>query len=361
MLRTVSLAVIALCVTTAHATPLPLADVLSGAENDPAIRAEYADLDAVQGERKQRESEAGWRVVSSASIGKYHELVTDQIITDYYGRNMTVGVAYPLFGSLKRQLDALRTSEFAVQHQQTRIALRRAERRLVLRSLYADWWRAQQEGVLCAPLRADADQAQDQLRRRERAGWLRASEASDLRNAWQRVLKPCVAQAQIEAESRATLERLTQKPVPEGTSAVGEPLAAEPEALAAWQGGLDRQPRVVDQANRLREADGNRQQRWYDNIESNASLGYSLSDRAGVAKTGNSIVASINFSMPFDVTGATAGPRADRAARQSDGGGRVDTGRHSHRMDLPRRLSWRTRIYHAGRDRAKPAAHGPPI
>lgn len=338
MLRTVYLAVIALCVSAAHAAPLPLADVLSGVDNDPAVRAEYADLDAALGDRKQRESEAGWRVVSSASIGKYRELVTDQIITDYYGRNMAVGVAYPLFGSLKRQLDALRGSEFAVQRQQIRITLRRAERRLVLRSTYADWWRAQQEGLLCGPLRTDAAQASDQLGRRERAGWLRASEASELRGQWQALLKPCRVQAQIETETRATIERLTQKTVSDGTTAVGEPLAAQPEALAAWQGLLDRQPRVTDQATRLREADGNRQQHWYDSIESSASVGYNLSDRAGVAKTGNSIVASLNFSMPFDVAGAAAGRRDAGDARYVAAKARLDAERQDVATELGRAL-----------------------
>lgn len=338
MLRTVSLAVIAFCVGAAHAAPLPLAEVLSGVENDPAIRAEYADLDAARGDRKQRESEAGWRVVSSASVGKYHELVTDQIITDYYGRNLSVGIAYPLFGSLKRQLDALRASEFAVQRQETRIALRRAERRLILRSTYADWWRAQQEGALCGPLRTEADQALDQLRRRERAGWLRTSEASDVRSEWQRIMKPCIAQAQIEADARATIERLTQKPVPDGTSAVGEPLAVEPEGLAAWQGVVDRQPRVADQANRLREADGNRQQHWYDSIESSASLGYNLADRAGVAKVGNSVVAGVNFSMPFDVSGAAAGRRDATEARYIAARARLEAERQDVTTELARAL-----------------------
>ncbi|MCO5401240.1 TolC family protein [Ralstonia sp. 21MJYT02-11] len=311
---------------------------MSGVDNDPAVRAEYADLDAALGDRKQRESEAGWRVVSSAGIGKYRELVTDQIITDYYGRNMAVGVAYPLFGSLKRQLDALRGSEFAVQRQQIRITLRRAERRLVLRTTYADWWRAQQEGLLCGPLRTDASQAMDQLGRRERAGWLRGSEASELRGQWQALLKSCRVQAQIEAETRATIERLTQKTVPDGTTAVGEPLAAKPEALAAWQGLLDRQPRVVDQETRLREADGNRQQHWYDSIESSASVGYNLNNRAGVASTGNSVVASINFSMPFDVAGATAGRRDAGDARYIAAKARLDAERQEVATELGRAL-----------------------
>ncbi|MDF3832339.1 TolC family protein, partial [Cupriavidus basilensis] len=153
MLRAASIAMAAFCMTLAHAAPLPLADMLNGVDNDPALKAEYADLDAARSERSARESEKGWQVFAGGGIGDYHELVVDNVVANYYGRNLSLGMRYPLLGSLKRQVDAVKASGFAVQRQQLQLALRRAERRLALRSAYADWWRAQQEQSLCGPLR----------------------------------------------------------------------------------------------------------------------------------------------------------------------------------------------------------------
>ena len=285
----------------ANADPLPLAALMNDVEHDPTVQAASADVDVARGEHAMRESESGWQVYAGASVGRFRELVTDTLINDYYGRTYSVGVRYPLLGSLRRQLEAVQASESTTQYQKLQVALRRAERRLALRTAYADWWRAQQEQLWCAPLQTTVNRAFLQLRRRERDGLMLSSEANLARNGWKQLQTLCSDKAGAELDTRATLETLVQHPLPADATAVDDPLAQHPQPLTAWQVALEQQPRMAARRVRVTEAGKNRDQPWYEDIESNISIGYNIEDRSGVTTQGHGLVASLNFLMPLEV------------------------------------------------------------
>jgi outer membrane protein TolC len=335
--KTAALAVAVACAGWVQAAPLPLADLLRTVEADPALAAESADLDAARSDRSALERGRGWQVIGSAGLGNYHELVVENVVANYRGRNLSMGVSHPLLGSLKRQADAIAASDFTVRRQQLQVALRQAERRLALRLAYADWWRAQQEQALCGPLQSAAKEAAAQLERRERAGWLLAADAGRARNDWQAALSPCATTANADTY-RATLELLTQTRIPADATAVDEALTPHAAPFPDWQSLIEQHPRVASATSRVEEASGSRDPRWYDTIESNATLGYFLSDRAGVPDYGRSLVASINFSMPLDMAGVARDRRDAGEARYRAALARVDTERRNLLVELTQAL-----------------------
>ncbi|MDF3839654.1 TolC family protein, partial [Cupriavidus basilensis] len=164
-----------------------------------------------------------------------------------------------------------------------------------------------------------------------------AADASQARNEWQATLKPCMTTASVDAY-RTGLELLAQTPVPADATAVDEALAAGPAPFPAWQNLIEQNPRVASAANRLEEARGGRGERWYETIESSASVGYYLSDRAGVPNLGHSLVASINFSMPFDVVGASGSRRGASEARYNAAMARFEAERRNLLVELTQAL-----------------------
>lgn len=299
----------------ANADPLPLAALMNDVDRDPTVQAATADVDVALGEHAMRESESGWQVYAGASVGRFRELVTDTLVNDYYGRTYSVGVRYPLLGSLRRQLEAVQASESTIDYQKLQVVLRRAERRLALRAAYADWWRAQQEQLWCKPLQATVNQALLQLRRRERDGLMLSSEANLARNGWNQIQALCSDKSAAELDTRATLEALVQHPLPADATAVGDPLAEHPQPLTAWQVALEQQPRMAARRVRVTEAGKNRDEPWYDDIESNISVGYNVEDRSGVTTQGHGLVASLNFLMPLNVVGHSSARHQANVAR----------------------------------------------
>ena len=168
----------------ATAAPLTLEQALQQAGEARSGGASNAELEARYAARDQRESESGWEVFGSANAGRYHELVTDDLRDDYYGRSAAIGVRYPLLGSLARRLDAVRASERDVRLGQIEQGYQRARQRLAVRSAYADWWRATQEQQLCQGVEAAAASAAEQLRTRLDGQWILPSDAELMRSEW---------------------------------------------------------------------------------------------------------------------------------------------------------------------------------
>lgn len=301
MLRTLPLIGLLLAAGLARAEPLPLQALLAGLDDGAVARAGRAEQDALAAQREQREAESGWQWYSAASTGHYRELVTEDVRDDYYGRDLALGVRHPLLGSLRRQVQAVEAVELEQQRQQARGLLRRAEQRLALRSAYADWWRAEQEQRWCGDLLPAAREARARLQRRQREGWLLASEARLQQGQWQVLERRCQRAPELVEETRAALAGIAGQAIGAQQQAEAEPLAPQVRPLAAWQQALDGHPRLRQRQDELRQAERNRQSPWYSAVDSSFSLAQSYEDRSGADKPGDGLVASISLSAPFDL------------------------------------------------------------
>ena len=286
------------------AEPLPLAQLLNEVNDSPVMQAATERLQALHAEQSLRETEQGWSLFASGSAGSYRDLDSEggqEQIDDYLGRNYQVGVSYPLLGSLQRRLDALQASEQQVQRQQLQIALQRAKQRLTVRTAYADWWRAEQELHWCAGMSSAAVAAQERLLQRQQSGWLRTSQAQSLRNDWQALSRQCAQAPEQVEEARRLLGMLVS--VPASAEAVSDALVAAPRPASEWQALLQRHPRMAERAEQVRYAEQLRDSAWYDSVESSFKLAQSLEDRNDYNKNGSGLVASLDFSAPFDLLG----------------------------------------------------------
>ena len=190
----------------ASAASLTLEQALQQAGDDsPAANAE---LEARYAARDQRESESGWEMFGNANVGRYRELVTDDIRNDYYGRSFAVGVRYPLLGSLRRRMDAVRDSERDIRLAEIEQGYRRAQQRLAIRSTYADWWRAREEQRLCEGVEQAARNADEQVQARLQGNWILPSDAQLMRSEWTAVTQRCAMQNGLLEDIRASLQSL---------------------------------------------------------------------------------------------------------------------------------------------------------
>jgi len=320
------------------AQPLTLQALIDRQQSDPLFLAGQADLHALEAESKLSEDEAGWHAFAGASVGRYRELVTQDIRNDYYGRNVSLGIRHPLLGSLKRQLDLVQANQYERQRQQLRIALEQASQRLALRSAYADWWRVQQEVALCGKLIPVAERAGTTLRSRLQSQLMRGSEAELQMSEWEGVANRCNALRQVEADIREDLARVSMSDIPPTAEAVAEPLAIRPQPLVQWQALLNQHPRVTEKQNLRDQADRERDTPWYTSIDSDVVLADSQQYNNNSDKAGSGLVASLVFSVPFDLVGNTRARQQVADARYEAATERVVAEQRALGLELSRAL-----------------------
>ncbi|MBD9396152.1 hypothetical protein [Pseudomonas sp. PDM11] len=282
----------------AGAAPLTLEQALQQAGD--ASPAANAELQARYATRDQRESESGWEMFGNANVGRYRELVTDDVRDDYYGRSFAVGVRYPLLGSLRRRMDAVRDSERDIRLAEIEQGYRRAQQRLAIRSTYADWWRATEEQRLCRDVERAARDADQQVQTRLDGKWILPSDAQLMRSEWTAVTQRCAMQDGLLQDIRASLQSLGVQ-VDGNDTPVASALASDPQPLQAWQTQLEDNPRVAGRSAELANAELGRKQPWYSAIESYVNVAQTLEQRSGASDDGSGLSAGITFSAPFDL------------------------------------------------------------
>ncbi|MHB9797621.1 TolC family protein [Pseudomonas sp. MT3] len=338
MMRSLLLGSLLLAAGLSQADVLPLSRVLDSADDSAVLQANAADLRALDALKEQREAEAGWQWFGSGSAGHYRELVTEDLIDTYYGRSLALGLRHPLLGSLRRQVQAVSAVELEQQRQQSRRLLQKAEQRLALRSAYADWWRAEEENRWCRTLLPDAASARERLALRERQGWLLPSQARLLDGRWQTLQRRCESSARLMDDTRESLASLSGLEITPAQQARAEALAAQVQPLARWRQALEGHPRLQERRDELRQAEQNRKSPWYDSIDSSFSVGQSFEDRSGATSTGNGLVASLNFSTPFDLMSYGQARGREGEARHEAALARLNAERQQLLQDLGKTL-----------------------
>lgn len=286
--------------TLAAAAPLPLETALERASAQPANEAANQRLQARYAARDQRQSESGWEMFGNAEVGRYHELVTDDLRNDYYGRSFAVGVRYPLLGSLRRRLDAVGDSERDVRLAQIEQGYQRAQQRLAVRSAYADWWRANEELRLCRGVEQAAGDAERQLQQRLDDRWVLPSDAQLLRSEWQAVSNRCALQQDLLGDIRASLASLGVNLAP-GDTPVATSLARHPQPLEAWRPLLQGNPRLAGRDAELAHAEQQRDKPWYTAIDAYFNVAQTIEERSGAGDRGRGLSAGLTLSAPVDL------------------------------------------------------------
>lgn len=334
---------------SALATPVPLESLLATVDADPAVQAAQAEHLASLEDASARRIEAGPHLFMNASTGHYHELNSANLIDNYYSRNVSVGLRFPLLGTLRRQLDSLESARFEAQRKQLQVELRRAERHLALKAAYADWWRAQQENSVCGRLGIgkQANAALGQVRQRRDAGWMRTSEAMSENMMWNDLLARCNAAAGAEDGLKEYLAMLAGRPLPADAQAVSVSLHIDPAPLGEWQEQIARQPAMRSRQATVDENQKLKERSWYSSVDASLSVGYATEDRSGIARQGNNFVAALNFSIPFEIGGHVTATGNAAAARYQAARYRLEAERRQLIADISAILRAQRQAYQA--------------
>jgi len=302
---------------TTPATAVTLEELLAGQPERSKAQAVRNEGDRLRAERDQRRQERGWELFGGADVGRYNELDLQAPGDSFTGYGMTLGLRYPLLGTLKRRNQALTDSRAAVERQQYQQQLALAEQRLALRMAYADWWQAHTETRLCQAMTGDIDEDMNRVRRRgANADYIQSElmRVSARRQAYQR---RCARSAEAASRARQRLQQIAGQAIPVAASPRASDLATDPAPLARWQRHLAQHPLISDRRKAVQDArKASGDSRWYHAVESNVSLAQRTERRFSEGGTGTGLVASINFSVPFDlsVVGSRPGNRASAAS-----------------------------------------------
>lgn len=287
--------------TAANAREVTLAEVLAGSGSGDSHAAANAELEALYAAKSQRASERGWQLTSSASTGYYNEIIDEDRRTEYMGNAFSVGVRYPLLGTLKRRVEAVAAAERDVRRAEYQRALAKAEHRLSLRSAYADWWRANEEHALCKGIDDAWRNAEQTIDVRLRGKWIRPSQADLIRSEWTSVRRRCALQTATLDDTRTVLQQLGATIEPNDVPVAAQ-LASKPAALQSWKTALDGNARVNQYKADLDNAQANRDQPWYAAINSEFALTAGRESRPlDTGRPGYGLSAGVTLSAPFDV------------------------------------------------------------
>ncbi|UFH50566.1 TolC family protein [Pseudomonas sp. KNUC1026] len=284
----------------ATAAPLTLDNVLQQAGDGRGVASAEAEFRARQAAAQQRDAEAGWEGFAGANAGRYNELVTQNERDSYFGRSYSIGVRYPLFGAMRRKVEALHQANRDARIGEIERDLQRAQQRLALRSAYADWWRATQEQQLCQDSAAAQHKALATVDERLRNRWILPADAQLMRSEWTAVARRCQMQADLLSDTRDSLASLGVDIAP-GDQPAAEPLAEHPRPLRDWQSLLESNPRMEQRQATLAAAEQDRRRPWFSAIDAYFTLAGTAENRSDASKVGDGVSAGITLSAPLDV------------------------------------------------------------
>lgn len=287
-----------------QAQALLLESLMVELDQGPQVASDLAHKNLLNAQHQQRQLESGWQWFSSISLGQQNELIkeaTNYGHDRYQTMGMALGVRHPLLGTWYRHQQMLASTELDIQRQRFYADLHLAEQRLILRTAYADWWRASEEVRVCAALNKEAGKARGEIERRQREGWLLKTEAKAHLDQWRVLERRCQRSHVMLGQMREAVSMLIGRPLAETDVPVPELIHTDAMAQGAWLQALRNHPQMKVLQAEFIHAEQHRQSPWYQSIDANVALSQTLETRTAASNHGGGLVASFNLSSPFDV------------------------------------------------------------
>ncbi|WP_417547714.1 hypothetical protein [Marinobacter segnicrescens] len=315
-----------LMVTSGTAWAVTLESLLADMTDSAEVRVQEAEQERLAIEHQYRIEERGWSVFGGADVGHFRELQPDGNRDDYTGFGASVGLRYPLLGTLDERERAVNDARLALTEKTYETRLRRSTQRFQLRQSYTDWWHAQAVTQWCEPWRTIAREELASARERARQQALRTSELKWLEQSWDRVTRSCGRSEQYQSQLRERTARLAGAAL----SVLDQPqrpeLTRHPAPLVQWTDALNSHPAVIARLQSMETAARNRDHHWSDRVDSSFTIAQRLDRRTDTAGTGSGLVAGVTFEVPL---AALTGP--DPGSPDS---ARYRAARERHRAEL---------------------------
>ena len=309
----------------------PLDALLSGMEDGAEVRVQQAEQERLAIEHQYRVEERGWSVFGGADAGHVGELQPQGDQDRYTGYGASVGLRYPLLGTLDERDRAVVDARLALTGRIYETRLRRATQRFQLRQSYTDWWHARAVTRWCKRWRTVAREELDSARERARQQALRTSELHWLEQRWDRLKRSCRRSEQYQSLLKERTARLAGVELTAHDQPQRPELTGSPAPRAHWADAINSHPAVTARRQSMETAAQKRDHHWSDRVDSSFTIAQRLDRRTDTAGTGSGLVAGVTFEVPI---AALTGP--DRGSPDT---ARYRAARERHTAELDQ---WRS-------------------
>ena len=193
----------------ASAAVVPLEDLESYVSNAPEMLIAVAELEEMLYRLDREQAISGLKVNGSAGAGHFREAVTENRMRDYDRARLSLGLHYPLLGTLARERINVLKAEGRTWESRQRIKLARLKSIEALRSQYILLWGSQQKLKLCDAFLADENRVAEILQERKEAGFLLEADRQEFLTAFSLVHRNVANITAIERRAQKNISMLT--------------------------------------------------------------------------------------------------------------------------------------------------------
>jgi len=211
----------------------------------PEALVEVAELEENLLRFEREQAVSGLKMFGSAGLGHYKEAVTERRMRDYDRVRFSLGLHYPLLGTLARERINVLKAEARTWESRQQIKLARLKSLEALRSQYILLWGSQEQVKLCRSFLTDAPQVDRILLERKNKGLLLNADREEFLSAFALVRRNLANLKATEERALANINLLTNGY--SGTFSAGIPHLPVPciDRAVLRSTVLEQHPRII--------------------------------------------------------------------------------------------------------------------
>ena len=191
------------------AAVVPLEELESYVSKAPEMLVAVAEMEETLYRLEREQAISGLKINGSAGAGHFREAVTDNRIRDYDRARLSLGLHYPLLGTLARERINVLKAEGRTWESRQRIEITRLKSIEALRSQYVLLWGSHQKLKLCNAFLTDENRVDKILQERKEAGLLLEADRQEFLTAFSLVHRDVANISAVERRAQRNISLLT--------------------------------------------------------------------------------------------------------------------------------------------------------
>lgn len=281
----------------------------------PEVLAAVADLEQSIALLQQEQANSGFDVFGGMSAGTYEEAVTDDSRRNYERLNLTVGLRYPLLGSLAdEQIDILEAGT-TMKHRCYQEELVRNKSVQTLRAHYIHYWGAQEKMRITQSFLASEHETLHIIQKRTQAQYILSADKKEFESAYALARRNLAAVHTTAERSRGILRWVTQQD--HGPFRAAFPVMPSPTVSVEELQTLvmNTHPEICFLQSTIEDQERLVQLSQSSPVDASLNVGSNISRDYPSGQNGYGAFVSFSFNFPVKIKGATdARERASVAA-----------------------------------------------
>ena len=296
------------------ATVVPLEELEAFVSNAPEILVAAAELEETLYRLEQEQALSGLKINASAGGGHFREAITDHRVRNYDRARVSLGLHYPLLGTLARERINVLKAEGRTWESRQRIKIIRLKSLQALRSQYILLWGSQQKLKLCKAFLTDEHQVDTILQKRKEVGLLLEADRGEFMTAFFLVRRDAANLIAIERRALKNIRMLTHEyaeTIIASTPSLPFPCLDENVLRAAV---IDRHPELILLRGLIEEQLGVISLSHHSDIQANVSMIGNGDIDYPSEQEGYGLSVQFNMDLPWEFAKAE---RAQKNAEQA--------------------------------------------